>query len=451
MKRIHLIQQFKPTEWTVNDDITIAPDNLKKSLALLKNMFTSMIVRVQSQQLQQVHASMPSTSGPPPLNASNLQQLEEEAKRARRTQNQNVPAAPIATQPPFPLGEASPQGVPQVYGPGGFSPDKLKIPPTKRRKQSHASTPTITNGAAAKAAPKVDPAKTSLLPCPHAECGHHAKGFSTQAALEKHLDDEHKPKEEIPDPLKYALESFNAGLGLPEPDQAVLGDAKDKKLKPSDALFTKQDIKADSSTAPGIGATPMSRMGTQPDVKTMSPASTSMTTPRLPAAKTTKPAASKQVKTSVKSEPAKDVAESAVVTENAIIKDEWADSKISLDAIQEAFDIPISDNYPGIGGEFFDLFLNSDMFTTQNEDTPDSIDSTTFVTQTPNDGDVVNQDSAIHIQDVEEKGSWPADWFSHPGPILAGTANDDPWMDWETVNKELEADPLPRNVSFSVS
>ncbi|PCG88107.1 Mediator complex, subunit Med15 [Penicillium occitanis (nom. inval.)] len=52
--RIQLMKQFKSTEWVVNDELTIAPDYLKRSLAIIKNMFTSMITKVQRfQQSQQ--------------------------------------------------------------------------------------------------------------------------------------------------------------------------------------------------------------------------------------------------------------------------------------------------------------------------------------------------------------------------------------------------------------
>lgn len=449
------MKQFKSTEWAVKDEFTIAPDYLKRSIAIIKNMFTSMITKVQSQQLQQgqkLRPPVPPSSGQPPLNASNLQQLEEEAKRARRTQNQNVPAAPTATQPPFPLGDPSPQGVPQAYGPGGFSPDKLKIPPTKRRKQSHASVSAAQGAAAAKAASKADAAKASLFKCAVADCEYHVKGFPTQVALSKHVEDEHRVKEEITDPLKYMVDSLDVALGVPEPDKGVMEGEVDKKLMPGEASVVKQEVKTEGITPATGGATPMSRLVSQTEAKIISPASTSTMTPRLQAAKTTKAAATKQAKSGAKTEAAKAVLEQPPAAENAVAKDGWTDSKVSLDAIQETFDIRMTDSFPGMGGgEFFEMFLNSDMFSNQNEDTPDSVDSNAFVTQTPNDGDMAKDDSAIQIKDVEEDASWPADWFSHPGPMFSGNANDDPWMDWETVNKELEAAPLNQGLSFSVS
>lgn len=447
------MKQFKSTEWAVNDDFTIAPDYLKRSIALIKNMFTSMITKVQSQQLQQgqkLRPPMPPTSSQPPLNASNLQQLEEEAKRARRTQNQNVPAAPTATQPPFPLGDPSPQGVPQAYGPGGFSPDKLKIPPTKRRKQSQTSVLTTQGSAAAKAAAKMDSAKASLFKCAVAGCEYQVKGFPTQAALSKHVEDEHRVKEEITDPLKYMMDSLDVALGVPEADKGTLEGDVDKKPMSGEASVLKQEVKNEGITP--STATPMSRLVSQTEARIISPASTSTMTPRPQAAKMIKAPATKQAKSGAKTEAAKAVLEQPPVADIPVIKDGWADSKVSLDAIQETFDIPMTDNFPGMGGgEFFEMFLNSDMFSIQNEDTPDSVDSNTFVTQTPNDVDMAKDDSAIQIKDTEEDGSWPADWFSHPGPIFSGNTNDDPWMDWETVNKELEAAPLHKGLSFSVS
>ncbi|OKL60313.1 hypothetical protein UA08_04131 [Talaromyces atroroseus] len=447
--RIQLMKQFKDTDWTLNDEFTVAPDYVKKSILMVRNMFSGMISKVQNQQIQKPKAPIPQAGGQshvPPLNASNLQQLEEEAKRARRASH-NVPAAPTTAQPPFPLGNPSPQGVPQAYGPGGFSPDKLNIPPSKRRKQSHASVSASQSGAGSKTTSKADSLK-SLFKCAVAECEHNAKGFASQAALDKHVDEEHRAKEDITDPLKYALESFDAALGVPTQDKVVLEVQREKKSISGDATLVKQEGKVEGVTPTAGGATPMSRLVSHTDAKFPSPVTNNLATPRLQAAKVANVAAAKKTKPGAKQETVKTV-------EQPIVPDGlsgWADSHVSLDVIQDTFDIPLTDDYPGLGGDYFDEFLNADMFTiSQNEDTPDSVDSNGLATQTPKDGEMTKEDLTIQIKDIKNDESYPLGWFSHPGPMFPENGNDNPWIDWEVLNKELQAAPLEKGLSFSVS
>jgi hypothetical protein len=431
---MQLMKQFKPNDWTLNDEFTIAPDYLKKSILMVRNMFTGMITKVQSQQIQKPKAPIPQPGGQshvPPLNASNLQQLEEEAKRARRASH-TVPAAPTSAQPPFPIGDPSPHGVPQAYGPGGFSPDKMKIPPSKRRKQSHASV-----SAPQPKAAKADNSKL-LFKCAVAECEHNTKGFATQAALDKHVEEEHRAKEDITDPLKYAIESFDAAFGVPTQD----------KVERKDAALVKHEVKVEGVTPTASGATPMSRLVSQTDAKFPSPASNNLATPRLQAAKAAKGPPAKKIKTGAKQEAVKTV-EQPIVPEGLATGDGWAESHVSLDVIQDTFDVRLTEDHPGLGGDYFDEFLNADMFTaSQNEDTPDSIDSNGLSTQTPKDGEMAKEESTI-LRD--EDGIYPLDWFGRPGPMAPDNGYDDPWMDWEVVNKQLQAAPLKNTLSFSVS
>lgn len=460
------MRQFKDTDWSLNDQFSIAPEYLRKSIAYIKGLFAAMISRVQNQQQSQRPggAAAQPPSGQPtmtPLNATNLQALqqqEEALQRARRAQNQAVPAAPTVAQPPFPLGAPSPQGVPHAYGPGGFSPDKLKLPPSKRRKQSHAgatTTPT-TPGPGAQAKPeasKPSDVEVKSFTCSVPECEYHSKGFPSQAALDKHIEESHKAEEQIEDPLQYALDSFKSALVEPakekekseakatsKPPAAV--DVQRAAAKSATGPNVKQEIKAEGATPATAGTTPMGRVSSQAAPKSVSPASNQLPTPRMGGAgkaPSNRPTPGKDSKK--ESERASD---QTVTSEDVQLKDGWVDSTVSLDLISEVFDSARNEDYCGLRGDPFDEFLNADMFTlAQAEDTPDSVDSGGAVTQTPKDGDLSREDVVIKIGGPEDDNWIPADWFSHPGPLGDRMFIDDPWVDidWEALERK-EADPI---------
>jgi hypothetical protein len=462
------MRQFKGADWTLNDQFSIQPEYLRKSIGYIKGLFTAMINKVQNQQQAQRPGG--TTAQPPngqptiPLNASNLQQLQqqEEAIQRARRQSQAVPAAPTAAQPPFPLGAPSPQGVPQAYGTGGFSPEKLKIPPSKRRKPSHAggTTPTTPGtGLAAQAKPeasKPSTVETKSFTCAVPECEYHRKGLPTQAALEKHTEESHKPEEHIDDPLQYALDSFKVALVDPDKEKEkaqrkapkkppTAADAQRAATKPVTGPTVKQEVKVEGTTPVTAGTTPMGRVSSQVGPKSVSPASNQLPTPRMaagkaPASSNLRPTPSKDVKR----EPGK-AADETVPSDDTQLKDAWADSALSLDLISEAFDAARTEDFYGLRGDPFDEFLNADMFTLeQAEDTPDSIDSGGAVTQTPKDGDLSKEDALIKIGGPEDDNWLPADWFSHPG-ALAGDPMiiDNPWVDidWNALERK-EIDPV---------
>jgi hypothetical protein len=469
------MRQFKGTDWSLNDQLTVAPDYLKKSIAYIRGLFAMMIQKVQTQQQNQKPGA--ATSHPTagqlnkvPLNASNLQQhqqQEEAIQRARRTHNQATPAAPTAAQPPFPLGAPSPQGVPQAYGPGGFSPEKLKIPPSKRRKPSHAAgaTPVTPSGLAPTTQAIVDASKapggeSRLFKCSVLDCDYHQYGFPTQVALDKHIEENHRMQEHIEDPLQYALESFHSALAAPAKEKEKLeiknlkkpaaATADASRLGPKSAISSavKQEIKAEGTTPTTVGTTPMGRVPSQMGTKSASPASYQLPTPRTVAAK-----APSNVKPAMVKSGKKDVPRSVdptVVPEDIQLKDGWLDSSLSLDLISETFDAAMNEDYHGLGGDPFDEFLNVDMFTVaQAEDTPDSIDSGGIVTQTPKDGELVKDDLEIKVTGLEDDGLLPADWFSHPGPLTDNLITEDPWadIDWNALERK-DADLIPSNDSI---
>lgn len=458
------MRQFKPNEWTVADQLTITPEFLQRSSTFIKGLFAVMIKFLQ-QQGQRPGAAVPpqqpqqqpgDQATRPPLSTTNLQQHQQQQEallRARRAQQQPVPPAPAAVQPGVavpPLGAPSPQGVPQAYGPGSnFSPDKLRIPPSKKRKQTHTSAPASEASATAPAKTDTVKAETKAFPCPVMDCEYNQNGFTTQEALDKHTQEFHPTREQIGDPLQYALESFAAALAAPpkEKEKESAGaraghpaptdtEPAHSETKPGAApVDSKADGAAAVPSAPTAG-TNMGRMASQPGPTSASPATNQLATPRTVPSKAPSESKATADKDS-KKEPTKPADQAA--TQDVVMKDEWLDSAISLDLIHDSFGAIANDDFSGLGVDPFDEFLNSDMFVSgQTENTPDSVDSG-LVTQTPKDG----EDAAVKIRDSEDDNRLPADWIGHPGPITTDMLTfDDSWLDtdWSVLEqKDREA------------
>lgn len=452
LQRVQIMRQFKSGDWSLNDEFDISPETLKKSITAVRETFKAMIRTVQSQQPKSNPAVPGAQSNVAPLNASNLEQhqQQEEAKRARRVQNQTVPAAPTSAQPPFPLGDPSPQGVPHAYGPGaGFSPDNMRIPQSKRRKQSHPTTPATPTAPGAAALPKGDPLKQAMFKCSVPECEYHTKGFATHVELERHVEENHKAKEEISDPLQYALDSFNFALGKPVDEMDLVG-TKDEKAaatvgsKPISLHTAKRDVKTEGVAA----ATPLGRVVGQADTKAVSPASQQLLTPRSNVSKAAKAPASNQVFVKVEKDAAKTM--NQPMPEEKVSTTGWADSKVSLFSIQDAFGPSFTEESLGFGGDIFEEFVNADMFMGKAENTPDSVDSIGLNTQTPKDGEMIKDDTTITINDGDDDGPLPLDWFSRPGPMFNGSVYEDLWADWDLLSKDSLMGPSENNLSFSI-
>lgn len=171
---------------------------------------------------------------------------------SERRPQQQVPAAPITTQPPFPLGGSPPpDGVPRFYGEQGLTSDKLKQPPTKRRKANAAAgaaagspaegksggtasaSPVMGKGTETKAknvAVKAEPVVDLPHKCPVADCAFHRTGFASVEALGAHQQETHEVVEEtVENPEQYFLEHLAESLGLNEDGSSKVMDAN---LKP---------------------------------------------------------------------------------------------------------------------------------------------------------------------------------------------------------------------------
>ena len=437
------MRQFKPgPDWTFNDQLTVAPEYLNGTINYIKKLFHAMITKVNQQQNLPAGQRPNVTQGPspitnqsniPPLNASNLQQhqqQQEALQRARRASGQSASGSTSVPQPPF--GAPSPQGVPHAYGPGSFPPEKLKLPPPKKRKQSHAGgaaspvTPTSKVQENKQAAAEAKPNATQLTgpyKCSVPECQHHYQGFVTQPALAKHIEENHKAEEPITDALEYALESFRMALC---PD--VKPGIDELNRKGAAASPVKPQVKTDGAT-PANGATPMGRVSSQIGLKPASPASNQNQTPRT--------SLGKAPTSAMKQSASKDgkMAGGNAAEQDTPTKDPWADCAFPLEAIQEAFMFLRKDTLPGWirgGDEIPEPFTKI-----QSKDSPDSIE-TGVATQTPRGSDTSKEEDLVKIESAPEDSWIPVDWSNLPSRFEDGLLMNESWedLDWETVERK---------------
>lgn len=446
------MRQFKKVpEWTLNDEFTISPERLTGCIAYIRKLFQAMIARVQQNQPAGVRPNLPQGPTPtvppanktnmPALNASNLQQLqqqEEALQRARRASSQTASGVAPGV-PPAPFGAPSPQGVPHAYGPGSMPPEKLKLPPVKRRKHSHAGTTPVqalTPGATSSKTPTGKTMASAAFKCSVPECQHHHQGFATQSALDKHIEESHKAEENIENPLEFAIESMRSSLVKEEKPEAP--SVKKGVTAEAPTATSKHEVKPEGVTPATTGTTPMGRVPSHVGLKSASPASNQQMTPRPSSGKV--PVSAAAMKSTVSKEGKKETVKLEPPLDTTD-KDPWADSAISLEAIHDTFMDFGSEGLPGLGLDPMDEFLNSEMFTTaQSKDTPESVE-TGAGTQTPKDGEL-SKDEEMNVKigsDPDE--NWiPADWVYLPsrfddGFLLNGPSD----FDWESIDRK-EAD-----------
>nr|KMM73029.1 hypothetical protein CPAG_09318 [Coccidioides posadasii RMSCC 3488] len=467
--RMLLMKQFKGPDWTLADHFTIASDYLANAIAHIKKWFAEMISRVQSSRLSQTSSrtaavqpgitQQASPKGPTPLNASNLQQLEQQEAALQRARKaaQTIPPAPTTVQPPFPLGATSPQGVPRVYGPTSVTQESLTLPPPKRRKPNQAAAK-----APAKSAEQRSPAVKAETPaapeakrpvsvpkdtfkCSIVECKYHIKGFPSQAALDNHVNEEHKPEEPITNALDFAIESYRKGLGLDKADEKPL-DANEQRPRDSATLGGK----AQQPSKPGMSITPsssqpMAQTSSLAGAKSISPSSLQRKPSQMSSAKEHQATSAelKRVPSKDAKKPPGNTAETGLSPPAA--KDPWEDSPTSLEAIRSTFGELAEQSFFDVGWDRVDELLLSDAFTAmRSKDTPQSTDASA-VTQTPQDSDVSKDEDLDMVMDMDDSWALP-EWVNLPDDLEGSLYMNEPWepIDWDAVVAgELEPGRAP--------
>ncbi|EEP82699.1 predicted protein [Uncinocarpus reesii 1704] len=466
--RMLLMKQFKGPDWTLADHFTIAPEYLNSSIMYIKKWFAEMISRVRSRQGQPKATGPQPLPGQPapqkaptPLNASNLQQLEQqEAALQKARMAQAVPAAPTTVKPPFPIGASSPQGVPRVYGPTNVTQDNLTLPPPKRRKPNQPASKTTTKpgqqpaSAVQEEAPAVaearkpQPVPNHTFKCPVRECQYFIKGFSSRAALDSHVNERHKPEEPINDPVEYAIESFRIGLGIDKIDKNS-SDTKEGKAKASTALGAGKSQPSKTGTK-GESMTPAS----QRVVKTSSMAAVKSISPASLQQKTSQMSITKEL---ISVEPKRDSSKDdpRIIGTDAYmgspVADPWEQSPTPLEAIRQTFGELAGQGLFDIGRDRVDELLISESFDAiRSKDTPLSMDASA-TTQTSRGSDVSKDDDT---QGDKEDNWVPSDWMQLPedpdaGLFLSNEWFNDNWKAMAVNDIEMGLEP-PEDLVYSI-
>ena len=230
-------------------------------------------MKMSSQQVNTAQPQAPVQAKPAeplqPLNAANLQAHQKEiimAKQAaaiHRRSNSKTPSAPTVAQPPFQLGAPSPHGAP-IYA-NEYVPDKLKIPPGKRKTQTGSaastpgqptpasvSSPQLTKSPDLKRAHAPEPAKPAppkpMFSCMDNDCVSGQVKFATREELGEHLSTMHPV---IDDPMAFVIACVAEADGCNTdgtPKQPTPTPNSKKSLVKS--VSSTKDKLADANTAP---------------------------------------------------------------------------------------------------------------------------------------------------------------------------------------------------------
>jgi hypothetical protein len=462
-QRLYILQQYKPNSKTFEPQevFSISADYAESAMKEMLAKFHQTFERTQKPGAVR-QPGPPQSQAQQPLSAENLRQLQAQTEAQRKMKGpkaNDVPPAPTAAQPPFPLGDSRGHGTPR-YATQGLKQEDLKLDPNKKRKKNPpgtaASTPATNQGTPAPIqSPEVTKAKkpeVNSFKCTVASCEYQMKGFQSKAELDEHTKDAHKPVEEhIADPRAFFIDQARQGLGL---------DENDEPLKKIDAQRTQEGLKAPAmqksfskagavniktESKPSTPA-PMARGGSQTGNKAGSPTSNLLKTPQVG---------------SGKAESDKN-AGTVNVTGNTMKADSpatsiWDSSQINPSSLQETFNDINMDGVmaldPGMDIEnLMDLYMQSGAWTkTQPEVNPAPADDSSS-NESPkqnSEGERVRQASLdsdtsksgdemfVKINDIDIKmvdmdESWMLPELG--GQDKAFDADDDEWMNVGEIN-----------------
>lgn len=275
MLRTNFLQQMTKTG-EVNGYISLELNKLEEMHNSFRKAMTFVMTKIQQLQNQQskpeqarsAPTQQPESSVQPqqqPLQPQNLQQRAAEnmvrsASQTGARVKSKAPPAPTTSGPPFPLGAPSPHGVPTYDGiANNLTPDKLQLPPQKKRKGNNgsaASTPAnqgATPGSGQSPQLKMQQQSPDhkrqqqikieqqqqqqqdrRFKCSDDYCVFSVKGFEKEEELQTHVAEAHK---RIENPLDFFLSSAANAL-----DVDLDGHAKVSKLDSNAANRGKQAV-----------------------------------------------------------------------------------------------------------------------------------------------------------------------------------------------------------------
>jgi hypothetical protein len=227
-----VVKQFTDTDRMsqLSDSLTITKEELDPYITMMDSMLQDMeVLKRSAAQEAAGGGAQAATQLPPqpsPLSAANL---EKQTQALKQAQNRTVgktaqaPAAPTTSQPPFQFGaQKSPAGNPEYLSEQRVTRKDLVIPARKKVKTAtaHDSPPVVQQHTPSSTSPQVNvPSPVALrkpeppkLTCPEPDCEMNSVGFSTEEALNAHLQEEHiKPYE---NPQAFMQEHMAAAFGL---------------------------------------------------------------------------------------------------------------------------------------------------------------------------------------------------------------------------------------------
>ena len=300
-QRLHFLHQYKPNSiqtkgFEPQDHFSISADYAESAKANLLAKFQELLERTQKPGGPRP-PGVPPSQPQQPLSAENLRQLQAQNEAQRRGKGQKpneVPPAPTASQPPFPISDSRGHGTPR-YANQGLKQEDLKLDPNKKRKKNPpgttASTPATNQGTPAPVPspqqPKAKKPEVNPFKCAVAECEYQVKGFQTKNELDAHMKGAHKPTEEhIADPRAFFIEQARQGLGL-DGNGRLLKKTETQRTKdvpkapPMQKSFSKaSSTKIKTESKPSTPAD-MARGASQTGNKVGSPSSNLLKTPQL--------------------------------------------------------------------------------------------------------------------------------------------------------------------------
>lgn len=224
----------------------------------------------QPQQPQRPDQQSTSSQSTTPLNEANLAKQTQALNKAHQRSNSKSgpPAAPTSSQPPFPLGAASPDGKPLWVAATPLTQEKLQLPNARKKMKTangQASSPAVSSQNASpqtkvtspdlkKKEPKPTP-KPAFM-CTEPGCEMADTGFPTEEARKKHHQEVHVQPYE--DPQQFMQQSFAAAFGLDEQGQLK----PQSQSAPEEATSMSREASAkQQGGAPGAAAAQGARIG----------------------------------------------------------------------------------------------------------------------------------------------------------------------------------------------
>ena len=234
--RWHLMQQYTEESWKNKtyqpaEHFTLNADNLEKILKTVTLKFQ-----------QTLKNSASSRGGPqqsiPPLTKENLNMAAQQAAQLQQKSNKAAkprdgpPPAPTGEKPPFQFPSDRAQGVPK-YATPGLKPEDLKLPPKKKMRNDASASP---------ATPVQTQQPRTLLKCPSQGCN--AQGFNTQAELDFHRNQVHKPEmAPVRDPVAFLKNSVLQAFNLDENMERKTSAAGARPMEKSSSQGAETDSK----------------------------------------------------------------------------------------------------------------------------------------------------------------------------------------------------------------